>query len=52
MSPSLMPAQFDEMAVEEFQNEIRFMQTVRHRNIVLFHGGGIVGNVPFLVRWP
>jgi hypothetical protein len=35
---------------EEFDREVRFMQAVRHSNIVLFFGAGVTDNgLPFLV---
>ncbi|XP_062519048.1 receptor tyrosine-protein kinase erbB-4-like isoform X2 [Corticium candelabrum] len=38
-------------SVEDFETEIMFMRTVRHKNIVLFIGAGKLqpGDVPFLV---
>jgi hypothetical protein len=41
----------DEQMNEEFEREIVFMRTIRHRNIVLFLGAGKFSedNIPFLV---
>lgn len=41
----------DEQSLTEFEREIRFMQTVRHPNIVMFIGAGIMDDntQPFLV---
>ena len=38
-------------SIEDFETEIMFMRTVRHKNIVLFIGAGKSqpGDVPFLV---
>ena len=40
---------FDEGAREEFMSEIEFLRTLRHKNIVLFHGAGTRNGLPFLV---
>ncbi len=34
---------------KEFQDEINFMRSIRHRNVVLFLGAGSLDGVPFLV---
>jgi serine/threonine protein kinase len=39
----------DEGVIEEFEAEVRFMRTLRHRNIVFFYGAGVTGSTPFLV---
>jgi hypothetical protein len=39
----------DEGVIEEFESEVRFMRTLRHRNIVFFYGAGVTGSMPFLV---
>lgn len=36
-------------AQEEFISEIKFMRTLRHRNVVYFYGAGFVDQQPFLV---
>ena len=40
---------YDEHADDEFEKEVRFMQTMRHPNIVFFFGAGVMDGVPFLV---
>lgn len=41
---------FDEEGTSsEFQAEVSFMRSIRHRNIVLFLGAGSIDGVPFLV---
>ena len=39
----------DESMAQDFENEVKFMRTLRHRNIVFFYGAGRMGNTPFLV---
>eukprot|EP00049_Salpingoeca_infusionum_P014453 m.270389 g.270389 ORF g.270389 m.270389 type:complete len:1312 (-) comp15680_c1_seq2:1830-5765(-) len=41
--------ELDESAQSDFVAEIRFMRTLRHRNIVYFCGAGCLGCNPFLV---
>lgn len=41
--------EMDEAAVTEFEDEIKFMRTLRHKNVVYFYGCGFHGNKAFLV---
>ena len=36
-------------AREDLKREIEFLRTLRHRNIVMFHGAGTRNGLPFLV---
>eukprot|EP00045_Choanoeca_perplexa_P016916 m.235186 g.235186 ORF g.235186 m.235186 type:complete len:972 (+) comp17400_c0_seq4:1-2916(+) len=41
--------ELDEVAVQEFEQEVAIMRSIRHNNIVFFFGWGIMHQVPFLV---
>eukprot|EP00049_Salpingoeca_infusionum_P015489 m.302008 g.302008 ORF g.302008 m.302008 type:complete len:1197 (+) comp15885_c0_seq1:112-3702(+) len=42
--------EMDEESVQQFDAEVRFMRSIRHKNIVFFYGAGVTSQqVPFLV---